>query len=317
LGFEAPTDAARWRAAQLLAATDRQVLLEEIVRVFPHPLDYIDGDRSFRRIHYLVDVFVDKNKNLVDLTSDSKLGTEPEARLRAETAARQRLNGRRLIHERRVSSLSDVLIVRKDNARNKLAESSSDRRKLEQAEKQMQQDEIPDMYKHIPPNYDFRSQGRAPIVQIGFGVWKKDSNSYFSGNRLGYSGMDRGQFFAEWNRIKDKINTPFIALCEGNENWGMLSTMFPNRTAGWGACCSTPKDKYLMDFLNHDMTLALLVNQHHNLTHPKVLTLPRGLPLTWAYTEKMVWDVQRYILQYIKKERLLFSSSSSYGKREC
>jgi hypothetical protein len=312
-GFDVPTDPVRWKRAQALASSDRQILLEEIIKVFPHPLDFVDGDRSFRKIHYLVDIFVDKNKGLVDITSDSKLGVTGMVRRKLEA------------HQSVVSSLSEAfehlgILDNSEQSRSEVQQTNSMHRGLQDAgaaEKEMQQGEIPDVYKYIPPNYDFRSQNRAPLIQLGFGVWKKDSNHYFSGNRLGYSGIDRAQFLKDWNAIKHKINTPFLVLCEGNENWGMLSTMFPNRTAGWGACCSTPKDRYLMDFLNHDKTLALLVNQHHNLTHHKVLSLPRGLPVTWAYTEKMVWDIQRFALKNIKKERLLFSAASSYGKSKC
>ena len=32
----------------------------------------------------------------------------------------------------------------------------------------------------------------------------------------------------------------------------------------------------LNEILNHKKTLAFLVNQHTNFTHPKLLTIPRG-----------------------------------------
>ena len=46
--------------------------------------------------------------------------------------------------------------------------------------------------------------------------------------------MELTDFLNEWWRIKDRITIPFIVLCQGNENWGCLSTVFPNRTRSWG-----------------------------------------------------------------------------------
>ena len=48
--------------------------------------------------------------------------------------------------------------------------------------------------------------------------------------------MELPDFLNEWWRIKDRITIPFIVLCQGNENWGCLSTVFPNRTRSWGMC---------------------------------------------------------------------------------
>ena len=101
-----------------------------------------------------------------------------------------------------------------------------------------------------------------------------------------------------------------------NENWGMLSTMVPNRTAKWGNCCEKPRDRVIYDFLNHPKTLMLAVNQHTNISHPKVLVLPRGIPLTWERTSYIVWDLIRFSIDNIKKQKLLFASSSSWGPRK-
>jgi hypothetical protein len=80
----------------------------------------------------------------------------------------------------------------------------------------------------IPDPYEFRLVNRAPIVSIcGYTAYRRDSQTYFSGNRVGGAFIDRRTFFAHWKRVKDKIDTPFIAVCALNENWGFISTNFP------------------------------------------------------------------------------------------
>ena len=88
-----------------------------------------------------------------------------------------------------------------------------------------------------------------------------------------------------------------------------------NRTAGWGQCCNLPRDKEVREFLDHPMTLALFVGQHHNTSHPKVVTLPRGLPTTWGSTRVLVWDMIRENLQKVRKDKLLFAAASGWGPR--
>ena len=105
-------------------------------------------------------------------------------------------------------------------------------------------------------------------------------------------------------------------MCVLNENWGWLSTMMPNRTAAWGKCCDRKTDKLLFKFLDHPKTLMLIIGQHSNISHPKILTLPRGLPLTWIHTDRMMWDAMVDVMQNVKKNKLLFASASSWGKRK-
>ena len=167
----------------------------------------------------------------------------------------------------------------------------------------------------IPEPYDFRSANRSAVVSIGYTAFQRDSSTYFTGNRLGGAFIDRKIFFRYWRKVKDKIDIPFIAICTLNENWGMLSTMFPNRTAGWGRCCNTPKDKEVMEFLDHDKTLMLVTNQHVNVSHPKLLIMPRGIPLTWGFTRVIIWDAMRNTEQNVRKQKLLFAAGSSWGPR--
>jgi hypothetical protein len=50
----------RWKEAQLLAASGEHVLLGKILEVIDTPFDFLDGDRSFRAFHKVVDIFVDE-----------------------------------------------------------------------------------------------------------------------------------------------------------------------------------------------------------------------------------------------------------------
>ena len=94
----------------------------------------------------------------------------------------------------------------------------------------------------------------------------------------------------------------------------MLSTYFPNRTAEWGTCCSDDETKTLLEILNHKKLLVLLTNQHHNMTHPKLLSIPRGLPLnsesTMGLAKKIIWDTMRKLVVQ-RKEKFVFSATSS------
>jgi len=84
------------------------------------------------------------------------------------------------------------------------------------------------------------------------------------------------EFLQKWKESIRDLKTPFIAMCSLNENWGILSSHFPNRTAAWGSCCYKKKDQLTHEFLNHDKTIMMIINQHSNLSHPKVLTLLQG-----------------------------------------
>ena len=103
-------------------------------------------------------------------------------------------------------------------------------------------------------------------------------------------------------------------MCSLNENWGWLSSYFPNRTAAWGSCCYKRKDQLTHAFLNHKKTLMLIINQHSNISHPKILMLPRGLPLTWDRTRQIIWQSISANIKYTKKDKLLFAAASSWGK---
>lgn len=258
--FSPPTDKLKWKQAQIHAANGDQILLERIVREFPSPLEYIDGDRSFRRLHRIMDIFLDTEQGLGAVTSkdiaDSVggIGTIPDGDLQPWQKSKLRL---------------------------------------------------------VPLPFE---TPRAPIIQLGYFAFNKNNNEFFSGNHVGGHFVNFLEFLNQWNGVKHKIVKPFIAVVSLNENWGVFATMYPNRTAAWGRCCDKSTQQIYHEFLNHPMTLMMVINQHSNLSHPKIVTIPRGIPTTWEYTEKIVWDAQRLCLSK-KRDRLLIAAASSWGQR--
>jgi len=167
----------------------------------------------------------------------------------------------------------------------------------------------------IPDNYDFRSANRSAVVSIGYTAFHRDSNTYFTGDRVGGAFIDAAKYWKYWQAVKDRIDLPFVGICTLNENWGMLSTMFPNRTAGWGRCCDRPQDRVVHEYLDHPKTLMLVTNQHVNLSHPKLMIMPRGIPITWGFTRTIIWDTMRLALAQSRRSSLLFAAASSWGPR--
>jgi len=257
--FPPPDDPIRWRKAQIDAANGAQVFLERISKVFPNPLDFLDGDRSFRKLHLGVDIFMDERTWLAPITDNGAILSKSEKPYDWEK------------QNRRV----------------------------------------------VPRPYDFLAANRSPIIQVGYMAFKQDNGQYFSGNFEGTALTTRQRFIQEWNNIRGRLvgEKPYIVECALNENWGWLSTAFPNRTVGWGQCCWRDQDKYVRDFLDDEKVLMVVVGQHHNVSHPKVISIPRGLPLTWKFTEKLIWDSIHTMQHTIRKDRLLFASASSWGPR--
>lgn len=272
--------------------------MKAITKHFPNPFDFLDGDRSFRRLHNLIDIFIDEKSGLDALVPDFKFPAEalPQRRRLLETESDDFVEGE-------VKSIKD----KNDSEAPPEDKMTNNPDTLFEWEKQNK--------RVIPVPYNFRlGVKRAPIIQLGYTAFTKDFNEYFSGNRIGGTFINRNTFFNLWKTMKHKIDTPFITVCALNENWGVISTMLPNRTAAWGNCCNKPADRGIYDFLDHEKTLLFLVNQHSNISHPKVLTIPRGIPLTWERTAYLVWDSMRHSIQNIKRDKLLFASASSWGK---
>ena len=166
----------------------------------------------------------------------------------------------------------------------------------------------------IPRGYDFRPAKRAPIVQVGYNAFSRVNRShFFEGPHLGEAHVQIPHLIGRWKEIKDMIDTPFILLHAGNENWGLLSTEFPNRTINWGSCCGNYPE--VQQILDHDKTILVLTNQHHNLTHPKLLSLPRGMPVHQIHRKLYLWDTMRVYEQSLRKNSLIFASNSNWKHR--
>lgn len=297
--FDPPSDIKRWRKAQLQAMKGEQVLLRESIKAFPTHLDFLDGDISFRKMHLAMDFFVDERRDLSPLLPGKSSPVETDDH--STPSVPKRKKSRRL--EAKDSKYPAITSPKKMNG------------------KLLYPWEI-DGKRAVPDPYDFRRAERAPVVSIGYTAFTRDSQTYFSGNRMGGAFIDRNTFFRHWRKVMHRIDTPFIAVCALNENWGFISTKFPNRTAGWGRCCDTPRDRIVYDFLNHDKTLLLVTNQHANVSHPKLMIWPRGIPVTWGMTRMMIWDTMHKVLKHNslnpnenKKEVLLFAASSKWGPR--
>jgi hypothetical protein len=337
-----PSDPVRWKKAQLLASKGEQVLLKEIMKVFPNHFDFLDGDISFRKLHFTMDFFVDERRDMSPLVSSMRrkdgsanddhrrklelydqgdfhnvLATKEDEHQRQQQLISWR-NEQLAYQQEEEESISSLSTVSSDN-----------RRSLEEANPMIPVITAPKMVggklqypwelqgrRVIPDPYDFRGADRAPVIGVGYTAFRRDSQTYFSGDRVGGAFIDRSTFLNHWRSVKNRIDTPFIAICSLNENWGFLSTRFPNRTAGWGQCCSNnAKNLLIYDFLNHEKTLMFVTNQHTNVSHPKLLILPRGIPITWGLTRMLIWDTQRNSVKKTKKSILLFAASSKWGPR--
>jgi len=272
----------------LQASRGEQVLLSRIVQHFPGHSDFLDGDITFRKLHWIFDFFVDELRDLSPLVP----GTGASKVMNLQKFSTK--NGRRQRRQLRESFKITTPKVLKGK---------------------MQYPWEAEGKRVIPEPYDFRSANRSAVVSVGYTAYTRDSSTYFTGNRIGGAFIDRSIFFRYWRAVKDRIDLPFIAVCTLNENWGMLSTMLPNRTAGWGRCCDRPQDRIVYEYLNHPKTLMLVTNQHVNVSHPKLMIMPRGIPLTWGFTRMILWDTMRKTLHQTRKKKLLFAASSSWGPR--
>jgi hypothetical protein len=230
-GFDAPSDQLKWSRAQQEARQGSQILLRKVQETLKSPSDYIDGDKHFRWLHRMADIFVDKKKGFEQLND---------------------YNGYRV-----------------------------------------------------------------PIVMIGHKEFQFKS---FEGDVIGAKTMGIDDVLNRINKGLLKFPKKFIAVGNMDENWGWASSCFMNRTASWGFSydqslgpMKSNHNKELLPFLDDPNLIMLVINQHHNITHPKVLTLPRGV---FPLNSKYIWDTSLKVLRTgIKKQRLVTSGSSSWGPR--
>lgn len=110
------------------------------------------------------------------------------------------------------------------------------------------------------------------------------------------------------------VDCYYIGIYNNNENWGFLSTTFPNRTVNWED--PNPEfDDHFKQFLDSSMVEMFLVNQHHNHSHRKLITMPLGIPQP-VHLPKMLLDAMLTSAHdNIHKEWLLFGAMSDWGTR--
>lgn len=258
-----PTDEKRWRLAQQVAASGRQVFTERALKAFPYPDNFLDGDTGFKNIENMVDVFLDP-KTMLGPLANGKISSTSKKRY--------------------------ARMVTKDGDEGKKEE------------------------RYIRPGYVNSYTERAPITQIG--AFKYEGKRIVTAKGNAVRGISHKEFLAEFEEVEEALVTPAIYMCSLNENWGFFSSAFPDRTMQWGRY---PKNKAqrqtLETFLNSDKTVMMIINQHSNFSHPKLLVLPRGIPLTWGYTNKIVWDSMHFVVANEVKTQLLASMASDWGPR--
>ena len=165
------------------------------------------------------------------------------------------------------------------------------------------------------------SSKRAPIVMIGYTGFSSPDN--FEGEEVKVWNYRTKEFLRDLvvGRLKLEKKRKFVAIGQLEQNWGFASSHFLNRTAAWGfsfipgkGVFNADQTKELQAFLDHECLVMLVVNQHHNISHPKIISLPRGVPPNGG--AKLVWDQAREAIQRgIVKNTLLFAASSNWGQR--
>ena len=138
---------------------------------------------------------------------------------------------------------------------------------------------VPKSYGLVYEKTTFTQQSlmnRAPILMTAFLKYTGYRKDFLRGHYLGVAGVGLGLVLDHWEKQKASIDMSqrFVLIAALNENWGFLSTTFPERTAAWGRVDSV-KFPTLMNFLDDPRLLMLVINQHSNISHPKILTLPR------------------------------------------
>lgn len=174
----------------------------------------------------------------------------------------------------------------------------------------------------IPAMINSHGSARAPIVLFGKHYFDREGyeGKLTSIKTLGPEALMRAP--EEQIAFKDKI----VGLGLPNENWGWASSYFLNRTVAWGLSMDKynrgPFDKewkypdeLMQSFLDREEIVVMLVNQHHNLTHPKILSTPLGIA---SENCRPLWDAMQTLdRRNISKDsrRLLLSMGSNYAYR--
>ena len=160
---------------------------------------------------------------------------------------------------------------------------------------------------------------RTPVAMMGYYEF---AHKLEEGGGAAVRHMDFG---LEWLAAQQNMSSPqliprpFVGIGCPNENWGWLSTYFLNRTINWKHSFSgkdifrsqADHTRELQQFLNDERLIMLVVNQHHNISHPKLISVPIGLVNTRA-----AWFAINNVLKKKTPKRELFNSvTSAWGAR--
>jgi hypothetical protein len=160
---------------------------------------------------------------------------------------------------------------------------------------------------------------RAPIIHLGDRKKKPDGSSGF-------------KEFASKNlcEYKEKIPGEIVVIGCMDSNWGFLSTNLMNRSVYWkshlgpaGRTKHLSSQELLQDFLDNPSLLMFVVSGHHNITHPKLVSMPLGP--TDAHkcysTAKMAIRENKERGNVYRKHTLLMTAGSNWkfrpAIREC
>ena len=164
--------------------------------------------------------------------------------------------------------------------------------------------------------------GRAPIVMFGKHTFKDDRRK--EGEMTSIETLPPHELYDTPEKLQLKERVVGVGLF--NENWGWASTQFLNRSVSWrqnlGSGTEGPFEEnfkfpqeILQSFLDKDEIIMMLVNQHNNITHPKLLSCPLGIS---RGSERNLYDAMHFVDNHnLTKHpnRLLLSISSDYAFR--
>ena len=151
-----------------------------------------------------------------------------------------------------------------------------------------------------------KSEKKIPVVLFGYREF--ENKQTHSGNWIHFHPFTAENTLNYMRDGKLKLNRKIIGVGSMDENWGWLSTHILNRTCLWGmGFGKDPRDSPYMyhteqikPFLDDPNLVMLVVNQHHNVTHPKVISIPRGME---RYKVQIVRD---QLLKAVKDESMRY-----------
>ena len=159
---------------------------------------------------------------------------------------------------------------------------------------------------------------RAPIVMLGY---RKFEHENHEGPLTGIPSLGPGEIIK-----KGTLTVPRKIVAVGNvdENWGWASSYYLNRTVPWAMSFTDndrpfssnfqyPQEQIQKLVLDNENIVALIVSQHHNISHPKVISLPLGLESNMA--REVYASMMKAGQRGLKKEILLYSAGSNYAFR--